>query len=158
MGFYCIGFSIKLVKNQAWNEESVLFRNCLTRCLLAKKACEKYMLEVEVSWQAISLTSVSREGPTCEILAKHSTWRFLSVTFLPFTHTIYTLITHKCMRGYSERKTLDRFSTTQHTYLLERESYSSVVRNHSSLFSFLLPFSYLERRFVPKHNPHLFRV
>ena len=38
---------------------------------------------------------------------------FLSVTFLHFTHTIYTLITHKSMRGHSKRKTLDRFSTTQ---------------------------------------------
>ena len=37
---------------------------------------------------------------------------FLSVTFLPFTHTIYTLITHKCKWGHSEKKTLDRFSTT----------------------------------------------
>ena len=37
---------------------------------------------------------------------------FLNVTFLLFTHTIYTLITHKSMKGYSERKTLDRFSTT----------------------------------------------
>ena len=32
------------------------------------------------------------------------------------------------------------------------------MRNHSSLFSFPLPLSYLERRFVLKHNPHIFRV
>ena len=87
---------------------------------------------------------------------------FLSVTFLPFTHTIYThtiytLITHKSMKGYSERKTLDRFSTT-HTLIFQRESYSSLVRNHFSLFFFPLSLSYLKRRFVPKHNPHLFRV
>ena len=82
---------------------------------------------------------------------------FLSVTFLPFTHTIYTLITHKCKRGHSERKTLDRFSTI-HTPIFQRENYSSLVRNHFSLFTFPLPLSYLERRFVPKHNPHLFRV
>ena len=83
---------------------------------------------------------------------------FLSVTFLPFTHTIFTLIIHKSKRDYLKRKTLDRFFTTQHTHLLERESYSFLVRNHSSLFSFPLPLSYLERRFVPKHNPHIFRV
>ena len=82
---------------------------------------------------------------------------FLSVTFLPFTHTIYTLITHKCKRGHSERKTLDRFSTI-HTPIFQRENYSSLVRNHFSLFSLPLPLSYLERRFVPKHNPHLFRM
>ena len=42
------------------------------------------------------------------------------MTFLPFTHIMHTLITHKSKRGYSESKTLDRFSTT-HTHLLERE-------------------------------------
>ena len=59
--------------------------------------------------------------------------------------------------GHSERKTLDRFSTT-HTPIFLRESYSSLVRNHCSLFSIPLPLTYLERRFVPKHNPHLFKV
>ena len=49
------------------------------------------------------------------------------------------------------------FSTT-HTPIFQRESYLSLVRNHSSLFSFPLPLSYFERRFVPKHNPHIFRV
>ena len=29
------------------------------------------------------------------------------------------------------------------------------MRNHCSLFSFTLPLSYIERRFAPKHNPHL---
>ena len=82
---------------------------------------------------------------------------FFGVTSLPFTHTIYTLITHKCKRGHSKRKTLDRFSTT-HIHLFERESHSSLVRNHCSIFSFPLPLSYLERRFVPKHNPHIFNV
>ena len=64
--------------------------------------------------------SVLREGPTRKVLTKHFTWRILRVTFLPFTHTIYTLITHKIMRDHLERETLDRFSTT-HTHLLERE-------------------------------------
>ena len=49
---------------------------------------------------------------------------FLSVSFLPFTHTIYTLITHKSMRGHSERKTLDRFSTTQTPVCRERATHS----------------------------------
>ena len=80
------------------------------------------------------------------------------MTFLPFTHTMYTIIIHKSMRGNSQRKTLDRLSTTEHTHLLEKESYLSLVRNHCSFFSFPFPLSYLERRFVPKHNPHLFRV
>ena len=80
------------------------------------------------------------------------------MTFLPFTHTVYTLITHKCNRGHLERKTLDRFSTTHtHTHLLERELLI-LVRNPYSLFSFPLTLLYLERRFVPKHNLHFFRV
>ena len=32
------------------------------------------------------------------------------------------------------------------------------MRNHSSIFSFPLPLLYLERRSVPKHNLHIFRV
>ena len=124
---------------------------------LAKRAHEKHMLEVEESCQVVDFTSVSRVRPSCEILAKHFARRILSVTILSFTHTIYTFITHKIMRCHLERKTLDRFSTT-HTPIFQRESYSSLVRNHFSLFSFPLPLSYLERRFVPKHNPHIFRV
>ena len=115
-------------------------------------------LEVEESCQVVIFASVSWVRPSRETVTKHSAWRFfLRVTSLPFTHTIYTLITHKCKTGYSERKTLDRFSTT-HTPIFLRESYLSLVRIHCSLFSFPLPLSYLERRFVPKHNPHIFRV
>ena len=113
------------------------------------------------SWRVkcqLHFASASWDRPSRDVPVKHSAWRILSVTFLPFTHTIYTPITYKSIRGYSERKALDRFSTTQHTHLLERESYSSLVRNYSNLFSFPLPLLYLERRLVPKHNPYLFRV
>ena len=115
------------------------------------------MLEAEESCQTVIFSSVSQERPSHEIPVKLSTLRILSVTFLLFTHTIYTLITHKSMKSHSERKTLDRFSTTD-TPIFQRESYSSLVRNHSSLFFFPLPLSYLKRRFVPKHNPHIFKV
>ena len=73
---------------------------------------------------------------------------FLSVTSLPFTHTIYTLITQKCMRGHSERKTLDWFSTT-HTPIFLRENYSSLVRNHCSLFSIPLHYHTLRGDLYP---------
>ena len=86
-----------------------------------KRAHAKHMLEAEESCQTVNFANISQEGSTREIPAKLSAKRILSVTFLPFTHTIYTLITHKSMRGYSERKILDRFSTTQRTHLLERE-------------------------------------
>ena len=74
---------------------------------------------------------------------------FLSETFIPFTYIIYTLITHKCNRGYSERKTLDWFSTT-HTPIFFRESYSSFVRNHCSLFSIHLHYHTLRGDLYPK--------
>ena len=83
-------------------------------------AREKHMLEAEESCQVVDFMSVSRVRPSHEILAKHSVWRILRVTFLPFTHTIYTLITHKSIGGYLERKTLDRFSTT-HMPIFQRE-------------------------------------
>ena len=86
---------------------------------LVKRAHEKHMLEAEESCLTIVFTSHVR--PSREILAKCSASRILSMTFLPFTHTIYTLITHKSMRDHSKRKTLDSFSTTQHTHLFERE-------------------------------------
>ena len=56
--------------------------------------------------------SVSWVRPSHKVLAKNYALRILRVTFLSFTHTIYTLITHKSVRGHLERKTLDRFSTT----------------------------------------------
>ena len=73
---------------------------------------------------------------------------FLSETFIPFTHTIYTLITHKCKWGYSVRKTLDWFSTT-HTPIFLRESYSSLVRYHCSLFSIPLHYHTLRGDLYP---------
>ena len=52
-------------------------------------------MEAKESCQTIGFASVSREGPTRKVLTKLYALRILSVTFLPFTHTIYTLITHK---------------------------------------------------------------
>ena len=78
------------------------------------------MLEAEESCQTVVFASVSRVRPSRKIFAKHFAWRILKVTFLPFTHTIYTLITHKSKRDHSQRKTLNIFSKT-HAYLLERE-------------------------------------
>ena len=114
-------------------------------------------LETEKSCQAVVFVSVSRVRPSRETIANILPGGFLCVTSLPFIHIIYTLITHKCKWGHSERKTLDRFSTT-HTPIFLRESYSSLVKINYSLFSSPLPLLYLERRFVPKHNLHLLRV
>ena len=61
------------------------------------------------------------------------------------------------MRPFREKNPRQVFYNT-HTPIFQRESYSSLVRNHSSLFSFPLLLSYIEMRFVLKHNPHIFRV
>ena len=63
-------------------------------------AREKHMLEAEESSVMLHFVSTSQDKPSREVPAKHSAWRILSVTFLPFTHTIYTLITHKSKVGY----------------------------------------------------------
>ena len=76
------------------------------------------MPKAEESSVNLPLASTSQDRPSREVSTKLSTWRISSVTFLPFTHTIYTLITWKSKRGYSE-KILERF--LQHTHLLERE-------------------------------------
>ena len=62
------------------------------------------MPEVEESCQAVNFTSVSRVRPSREILAKHFAWRFLSVTFLPFTHILYALITHRNCKEAIQRE------------------------------------------------------
>ena len=101
-GIYCIGFSIKLVKNRAWNEDqciSQLAREKFVRRVPAKRTREKHMIG---SWRVMPgcqfcecLVGKAFPWDTCKTLCLKD---FLSVTFLPFTHTIYTLITHKSIR------------------------------------------------------------
>ena len=79
-------------------------RNKFARKVPVKRAREKHMLEDEESSARLHFASTSRDRPFCEVPVKLSACRFLSVTFLPFTHTIYTRITHKSKRGHSERK------------------------------------------------------
>ena len=62
------------------------------------------MLEAKESCQTVNFATVLRVGPTRDIPAKLYAWRILSMTFLPFTYTIYTLITHKLQGGHLERK------------------------------------------------------
>ena len=78
----------------------------------------------------------------------------LNVTLIPFTYTIYTLITHKIEKGYLEENPR-KISTTP--TLLEKATHPQ-ERNPCSLFVSPLPLLYFERRFVPKHNLYLFRV
>ena len=85
-----------------------------------KRSREKYMLKAEESSVQLYFASTSQDRPSCKVPVKLSTWRILSVTFLPFTHTIYTLITHKSKRSYLER-TLDRFLQHNTPTILEKK-------------------------------------
>ena len=94
---------------------------------------------------------------SCEIPVKLSTWRIFKCDFLIF-HPYY--IYHHYPKKYQEaiqRKKL-QICFLQHTPIFQRQSYLYLVRNHSNLFSFPLPLSYPERRFIPKYNSHLFKV
>ena len=95
---------------------------------------------------------------SCKVLAKLSIWRIFKSDFLTFhPYYIYHHYLQKYVRQFREKNPRQVF--LQHnTLIFQRESYSSLVRNHYSLFSFPLPLSYLERRFVPKHNSNIFRV
>ena len=68
-----------------------------------KRAHEKHMLEAKKSSARLHFVSASRDRLYREVPMKHSDWRILSVTFLPFTYTIYTLITHKTKRCHIQR-------------------------------------------------------
>ena len=82
-----------------------LARNKFVRKVLAKRACEKHMLEGEELSARLYFVSTLRNRPSRYVPVKLSAWRILSMTFLPFIHTIYTLITHKSKIGYYlERK------------------------------------------------------
>ena len=96
-GFYCIGFSIKLVKNWVRIEEQVDFMRNLWEANSQKSHVRstywKLKSHARLSFREC-LASKAFLWDTRETLPRG----FLSVTFLPFTHTIYILITHKSMR------------------------------------------------------------
>ena len=125
----------------------------------SKGSCEKVTWEAQArSWR------VKCQVAFCEYFARKAISRgtykilcleVLIVTFHIFYPTIYTLITHKSKKRLIKEN--PREVSTKHPPFRERVIHPS-VRNHYSLSSFALPLSYLERRFVPKYNPHQFRV
>ena len=119
-----------------------------------KSTCWKLKSHASLEdFASISLVRSSHEIPT-----KLSTWRIFKCDFLTLhPYYIYPHYPQKYERLFREKNPRQVFYHT-HTHLSKRESYSSLVRNHFSLFFFPLSLSYLKRRFVPKHNPHLFRV
>ena len=98
------------------------------------------MRRVRTGWRQLVFASVSRVRPSREIPAKQSVLLNCHFWFTLSVPTLY--ITHKCICGYSERKTL-REVYTIHPPI--RESYPFLERNLCSLFSFLLPLLYLLR-------------
>ena len=130
MGFYCIWFSIKSVKNRACIEWISGFCECLARNLPAKELREKNMLEVEELCQAVSFASVSREGLTCKILAKLSALRVFKYDFLTLhPYYIYPHYPQKYERLFREKNPRKVFYNT-HTRLLKREI---LILNEKSL-------------------------
>ena len=111
------------------------------------------------------ISRVSQVRPSREILAKHSAQKIFKYDFLALhLYYIYPYYPQKYERPFKEKNPRYVFYNTTHPSFKERathpqrESYSSFMRNHYSIFSFLLPLSYLKRKFVHKHNPHLFIV
>ena len=62
------------------------------------------MLEAKESSARLHFSNTLRDRPSREVPAKFFAWMILSVTFLPFTHTMYTLITHKSKEEAIKRK------------------------------------------------------
>ena len=59
MGFYCIGFNIKLVKNQVCNEDQWSFATSSRVKASAKRPREKHMLVVKESSFRLHFASTS---------------------------------------------------------------------------------------------------
>ena len=140
--------------------KTMKFANCLQlthEWTTRERSHEKPMLEAEEWSVRLYFASHFATWLTYEWSAKFSTWMILSVTLIPFTCTIYIFITHKIVRRLFRKKEKKKRGFYNTPTLLERAIHSQ-ERNLCSSFSSPLPLLYLERRFVPKHNPHIFRV
>ena len=105
-------------------------------------------LEAEELCQAVIFVSASRVRPSRETFAKHSAWRFFKCDFLTF-HPYYICPHYPQMyvRLFREKNPRLVFYNT-HTHLL-RKNYSSLVRNHYSLFSISLHYHTLRGDLYP---------
>ena len=111
-------------------------------------------LEAEELCQAVIFVSVSRVRPSRETLAKHSAWRFFKCDFLTFhPYYIYPHYPQMYVRLFREKNPRLVFYNT-HTHLL-RKNYSSLVRNHYSLFSISLHYHTLRGDLYP-NTSHTF--
>ena len=148
MEFNCNGFSIKLVKivKDTWSRE--LARDSTPAKGHVRSTCGSW--RVSVFRNSSCGLANSRDD-----LQNALTVGILSVTIILFTHTIYSLITHKkCKEDNHIENPREVFTTPT---LLERTIHPQ-ERNSCSLFSSPFPLLYFERWFVPKHNSHLFRA
>ena len=116
--------------------KTVKFATCLRltyEWTTHKRSHKKHMLEVE-EWSAkLYFASYFATWLTRKWPAKLSVWMILSMTLIPFTHTICTLISHKIIRRIFKRKPKKGFYNTHilkiELLILNRE----ILR---SLFSF----------------------
>ena len=119
VGIYCKGCVIvrESVKTQAI-EASKVFAGILWLSIPRKDAYVLHMTGMQGFVQMEII--VSREYLAGKAFQQDTRKTFCSASLSCLIHTfctliIYTHITHKCEGGHSERKTLDRFSTT-HTH------------------------------------------
>ena len=105
--------------------------------------------------QCVSLL-ISRVGQVAKWPARCTdSWDFKCDSYTIYPYYIYPHYPQDCKETI-QKKILERGFYNAHHF---RESYSSSRENSFVVFShFSLSLLYLERRFVPKHNPHLFRV
>ena len=155
MGFICNGFSSKLVKIAQDSE----VRNLLTTSSQMDNLQRATWGAHAGSWRVKCQRWISRvtrdlanSRVTREILYLDD---FKCDYYTLHPYYIYPHYPQNCKESI-QKKTLESF--LQHIYLV-KESYTSLSEN-SFIVSFPspLPLLYLERRFVPKHNSHLFRV
>ena len=141
-GFICNVFSIKLVK--------LISRLGLRAIQLAK-----------VTWRAHARSwrvSVFRDSSldlanSWDDLQNALTVGILSATPIPFTHTIYALITYKIEKRLFRKKTLKRF--LQYTHLV-RDSYSSLSENSFVVSSLPLSHCYTLRKYLYSNTTHTY--
>ena len=125
------------------------------RSTCQKLKCQVPAMEVEescASYAAIFATQSTRQWPT-----KNTSLRIFECDL--FSHHLYYIYPHypqKWQRAYWEKNPKKGFYNT--TTLLEREL---LILREKSLQSLLIHFPIvipIEKIFVPKHNPHPFRV
>ena len=130
VGFYCIGFSIKLVKNRAWNENQCNFTTS-SHEVHEKGSRKKGTWEVHAGSWRVKCQATFRNYFVRQVISQ-GTYKTLYLEdfecdFLTLhPYYIYPHYPQNKREAIQRKKTLDRF--LQHnTPTFKRESYSSFI-------------------------------